>query len=66
MTANKNKIIIAPKYITKKSSAKNSHSNKNSKHDATIKLAAKNKIENTGCLLMTTIEVLITRHIEKK
>jgi len=49
-----------------KSNARNSHSNKKSKNVENIKLATKNKSENTGCRATTTIKVLNTKQIEKK
>lgn len=56
-------LIVAPII---NSNAKNSHSNKKSKKVENIKLATKNKSENTGCRATTTIKVLNTKQIEKK
>ena len=66
ITANKNRIAIAPTYTTIKSRAINSHSSKNNKKAELKKLKTKNKRENTGCEAIITIKALITKNIENK
>lgn len=61
---NKNKIAIAPTYISIKSNPKNSHSNISNKKAENKKLLTKKSKENTGCFAKTTIDELKTKNVE--
>ena len=66
ITANKNKIVIAPTYINTKRNAKKSHSKKKSSNADEKKLKIKNSTEYIEFFTVITKKILINIIVEKK